>query len=275
MAGEPETDAEALAFRRRLVDEGVVDELLPLLVALGETKAPVDAPIGFIAQNFGQGMFPPLEERRYPGMHVTSHEMVEENQRLKARVAELQVELKAANDELKRRIPEGTLTVFGIAAYNVPDVDVMGGLSDPFVRVSLLDAKLETEDDDVELGRAMDPIAFRDYCERHKIAAQTSIVQNCVNPSWPDEVLEIVLPAGTPRPPRVLVRVWDDDVAKSDDPIASLEVQLQPLAGKFEKLALKGRGNLPDVLIDFEYKMIEPEEETRTAGATRKAVKLA
>ena len=65
------------------------------------------------------------------------------------------------------------------------------------------------------------------------------------------------------------MRVWDDDVTKSDDPLASLEVQLEPLGGKFEKLALKGRGDLPDILIDFEYKVLESG-----AGATREAVKL-
>ena len=263
-------DAAALAgFRRRLVDEGVVDELLPVLVALGETKTRVDDPVEFIAQNLGQGRFAPLEERRFPGMHVTSHEVVQENLRLKSRVAELQAKLKAANDEIKARFPEGTLTVFGLAAYNVPDVDTIGRISDPFVRVSLLDAKLETEDEDAQLGREMDPIAFRDHCDRYKIAAQTSAVQNSTDPTWPDEVLEIVLPAGTPRSPRVLVRVWDDDVTKSDDPLASLEVQLEPLGGKFEKLALKGRDDLPDILIDFEYKVLEPG-----AGATREPVKL-
>ena len=57
----------------------------------------------------------------------------------------------------------------------------------------------------------------------------------------------------------MLVRLWDDDVTKSDDPIASLEVQLEPLGGSFEQLALKGRGELPDVIVDFAYKVEEPE----------------
>ena len=96
-------------------------------------------------------------------------------------------------------------------------------------------------------------------CARDRLAAQTSVIQNDPNPKWPDEVLEIVLPAGTPRPPRVLVRVWDDDRSKSDDPIASAEVQLEPNAGKCEQLVLKGRDGLKDVLIDLEYKMVEPD----------------
>ena len=86
---------------------------------------------------------------------------------------------------------------------------------------------------------------------------KTSAIKDSANPSWPDEVLSIVLPAGTPRPPRVLVRVWDDDVSKSDDPIASAEVQLEPKGGSFEKLVLKGRDGLPDVTISFEYAMLE------------------
>ena len=88
--------------------------------------------------------------------------------------------------------------------------------------------------------------------------------------AWEGETLSIVLPSGTPRPPKVLVRVWDDDMSKSDDPLASSEVQLEPLGGKCEGLILKGRGGLSDVTINFEYKMIEPEvdEETKrmTAG---------
>ena len=51
------------------------------------------------------------------------------------------------------------------------------------------------------------------------------------------------------------MRVWDDDQTKCDDPLASLEVQLEPNGGKVEKLALKGRGEFPDIVIDFEYKM--------------------
>ena len=52
---------------------------------------------------------------------------------------------------------------------------------------------------------------------------------------------------------RVLVRLWDDDVTKSDDPIASLEVQLDKGGGEVERLKLKGRGDLPDVEISFTY----------------------
>ena len=76
---------------------------------------------------------------------------------------------------------------------------------------------------------------------------------------WEGEVLSIVLPAGTPRPPRVLVRIWDKDFTNANDPIASAEVQLEPLGGSFQKLTLTGRDGMSDVQIDFTYEMIEPE----------------
>ena len=197
-------------------------------------------------------------------MHA-SYDVAEENKRLKARVAALRGEIKEARAQLKAHLPEGTLTVFNISASGVPDVDACGGESDPFVRVSLLDVpNLDDDDDDGQpLGRDMDPITFKEFCDRHGIAAQTSSIQNSTDPSWDGEVLEVVLPSGTPRPPRVLVRVWDDDVTKSDDPLASLEVQLEPNGGSFEGLMLKGRGDLPDIAINFEYKMIEVDAEAK------------
>jgi hypothetical protein len=253
---------EEAALRRWLVDEGLADEMLRVLVALGEMPEQENA-ISYLLEHFGQCTQPPLVNLKAPLEEcLASFDVLEENRRLKNRVSELQSELKVTIDKIKASIPEGTLTVFNIAAYGVPDVDVSGGISDPFVRISLLDAELE-DDDGVPLGREMDPVEFRDYCEKHRIAAQTSTIQNAENPKWPDEVLDIVLPAGTPRPPRVLVRIWDDDKGKSDDPLASLEVQLEPFGGKCEQLALKGRGDLPDVLIDFEYKMLEVDAATR------------
>ena len=255
--------AASQAFRHALASEGGFEELLRVLVALGENPKVSEADaMGFIMENFGNCTQPPLVKAR-PGECVeakASYDLLQENIQLKERIAALKSSIKAVKEEMKARIPEGTLTVFGLAAYDIPDVDIKGGQSDPFVRVSLLDVpNLDgPEDEDEDFGRTMDPIAFAEYCTKHRIAAQTGTVQNSVNPVWQDEVLEIVLPAGTPRPPRVLVRLWDDDVSKSDDPIASAEVQLEPNEGSFEKLALKGRGDLPDVLISFEYKMIEP-----------------
>ena len=118
--------------------------------------------------------------------------------------------------------------------------------------------------DTLKPGKEMDPHEFAAYCDRHRIAAQTSTVMNCTDPSWPEETLEIVMPAGTPRPPKVLVRVWDDD-KNADDPIASAEIQLEAGGGKIEGYALKvrpGLGDLPDVMVDFEYAIAEnPNKE--------------
>lgn len=273
LASRPTMDDREASLRRSLVDGGAADEIVRTLVALAETPGAQQDPHKFILENFGQGLRKPLVSTPAPPESSSasstsghaSYDILQENLRLKARVAELQAALKDTYAKIRAMIPEGTLTVYNIAAFGVPDVDSAAGSggSDPFVRVALLDPP-QDDDDEVELGRAMDPIAFKEYCDRRKIAAQTSTVMNDVNPSWKDEVLEIVLPAGTPRPPRVLVRIWDDDMKKSDDPIASLEVQLEPLGGSFEKLALKGRSGLPDVMISFEYKMIEVAEGVKS-----------
>lgn len=242
------------AFRNRLVQEGVVEEMLRALVTLGEKQVPADDAVSFLKENLFSGSLLPLYQRAKP----SSYEVCQENAYLHERVADLKLELQITRDHLKAKLPEGTLTISKIAAFDVPDVDAVGGISDPFVRVSLLDVpNLDDDGDEVTLGRDMDPVLFAAYCEKHGIAAQTSAIKDSANPSWPDEVLSIVLPAGTPRPPRVLVRVWDDDVSKSDDPIASAEVQLEPKGGSFEKLVLKGRDGLPDVTISFEYAMLE------------------
>ena len=62
-------------------------------------------------------------------------------------------------------LPEGTLTVSGLAAFGVPDADDQrgSGISDPYVRVSLLDAPRPEADTTggsgglLVLGREMDP----------------------------------------------------------------------------------------------------------------------
>ena len=262
------TAEEDIAFRCRLVDSGAFEEILRVLVALGEAPKSAGAetkvePMDFLLDNFGKGMLPPLVQPRHASDPDTSYEVVQENQHLKSRLAELRSRLKSAREQLRLNIPEGRLKVFGIAACGVPDADTSGGTSDPFIRVSLLDVpNLEETDEGEDPERDLDPMAFREYCAKHHIAAQTTTMPNQVDPAWPDEVLEIVLPAGTPRPPRVLVRVWDNDQTKDDDPLASLAVQLEPNGGKFEHLVLKGRAGLPDVEVSFEYTMLDIEGDT-------------
>ena len=108
----------------------------------------------------------------------------------------------------------------------------------------------------------MDPMTFKEFCDRHGIAAQTSSIQNSTDPSWDGEVLEVVLPSGTPRPPRVLVRVWDDDVTKSDDPSRHSRCNSSQMEGALRTHA-QGEGDLPDIAINFEYKMIEVDAEAK------------
>lgn len=258
------------AFRSSLVDSGTADELIRALVALGESGPPRphfvdgDAPgawrpseadaLPFLLEHFAQGKLPPLTTRT---TSVSTYEAQSTNTYLKARLADLTAELKDTLTKLRETLPEGTLSVSNISAAGVPDADVRGGVSDPFVRISLLGA--HNLDDEGEPspggypGAAMDPLAFAAYCDRHGIAAQTSTAPNSTDPVWEGETLSIVLPAGTPRPPKVLVRVWDDDVTKSDEPLASAEVQLEPGEGACEGLVLAGRAGLPDVTISFTY----------------------
>ena len=267
MAATPtEPDPGAFSFRKSLVDEGIADELVRVLVGLGETPDAQTTPFDYLKNNFGQGTRPPLTKPNGGPSVQTSYEIVTENKRLKERYAELKASLKQVRDELKATLPEGTLCISGLRAFGVPDVDAKGGISDPFVRVSLLDVPLSSLDDldadeleALELGRAMEPIAFAAFMQKHGLSARTSTIPNAKDPVWDGEELKIMLPAGTQRPPRVLVRVWDDDNSKNDDPLASLEVQLEPLGGACTQLALKGRDGLPDILIDFEYKILECE----------------
>ena len=264
---------EDLKFRDFIANDGAAEEILRVLVALIETK-PADE-MAFVLENLGQGTLPPFTSPTAVPSTMTSYEVLQENQALKKKFFAVKAELKQTRDKIKALIPEGTLTVTAIAAHGVPDVDAGNNISDPFVRISLLNVpNLEEEDEETENnkswadtlkpGKEMDPHEFAAYCDRHRIAAQTSTVMNCTDPSWPEETLEIVMPAGTPRPPKVLVRVWDDD-KNADDPIASAEIQLEAGGGKIEGYALKvrpGLGDLPDVMVDFEYAIAEnPNKE--------------
>lgn len=163
-------------------------------------------------------------------------------------------------EQVRAMLPEGVLTVRSLAAHGVPDADMKAGsgISDPYVRISLLDAPrpdYEDESDGLTLGDDMDPVAFREYCDLHQLAAQTATIMNDADPVWEGEVLQIRLPAGTSRSPKVLVRVWDEDETQADEPIGSTEVLLDPSGGSFSRLKLRGRDGLADFDIDFEYSL--------------------
>ena len=267
-------------FRKDLVDDGAADEIIRALVGLGESKEGKEDPMAFLMANLGQGTLPPVVKPRAPPatptLPLTSYEVLETNRVLKEKVAELATELKATKDAIANALPEGTLFISGVAAHGVPDADSSGGTSDPYVTFTLLDVpSLENDDDGCPLVKPskMDPFAFRAYAERNKISAMTSTILNSSDPVWGD-ALEMLLPGGTPRPPRLHVMLWDDDCHVNDEPLASGEVQLEEGSGKVEGFALTGTTRkgveLPEVLFDFEYRVElnpEPEPEAEEAAA--------
>lgn len=265
---------DELDFRQYLVQSGAAKEIIKVLTALGETPDAQPLPMPFIVEHFGQGTVPDVCKQRGSEMDDADLAafLAKENAELRRRAAELKEELRATRQAIEDALPEGTLQIFDISAKDVPDAvpskfNPFPDKCDPYIRISLLDAPSLEED---EFGVSAvpdsmnDPIAFAEYCDRHNIAKSTSTKMNERNPVWDDEVLELVLPGGTPRPPRVLVRVWDDDKKADHDPLASAELQLEPLGGKVEDFALKGRMQedgecLADVLVSFTYKVLEPE----------------
>ena len=73
---------------------------------------------------------------------------------MKKKFFAVKAELKQTREKIKALIPEGTLTVTAIAAHGVPDVDAGNNISDPFVRISLLNVpNLEEEDEETEAAK--------------------------------------------------------------------------------------------------------------------------
>ena len=237
--------AREASFRKELVGSGAADEIMRSFVGLLEAPhlagQPPDssAALEFVQQHFGKSKLAPVVKGR-PFTHAD--DVVAENEALKKRVSDLRGELKAIRDELKAVLPQGTLSISSIAAFGVPDSDAVGAISDPYVQVSLLDVPGD-DDEEISAGRDM----------RSPIAARTTHVMNATNPVWEGEVLELLLPAGTPRPPRVLVRVWDKDFTQASEPLASTEMQLESGGGAVNHHVLAGRGGLPDIEVSFTY----------------------
>ena len=82
--------------------------------------------------------------------------------------------------------------------------------------------------------------------------------------------LKLTLPAGTPRPPTVLVRLWDDDLTKRDEPLAAAEVPLEAGSGRVEKFPLPVAESrcveeqAQPILISFDYE-VALDAEARAA----------
>ena len=96
--------------------------------------------------------------------------------------------------------------------------------------------------------------------------ARTTTKPNDKNPVW-SEPLELQLPRGSPRPPLLMVRLWDDDRNDADDPLATTDVRLEPTSvtkgsssGKCEMgLVGIGRGNR-GVKVSFEWERVDDDE---------------
>lgn len=236
----------ASQFRKELVETGVAEEMLRTMVGLVETQhvagEPADpsAALEYVLRHFGQSKLPPVVKGK-PFVHVD--DVVAENAALKKRVSDLRDELSAVRAELKAALPQGTLRFSSIAAFGVPDADTIGDVSDPYVQISLLDVPRSEDDEAISSGLEIDS----------RIAAKTTHKMNEVNPVWEGEELEIDLPAGMPRPPRVLVRVWDKDFNQASEPLASSELQLEKGGGEVDHLVLAGRAGLPDIEVSFVY----------------------
>ena len=143
-----------------------------------------------------------------------------------------------------RVTPAATLTLRRIKAFDVPDQDVWAGSkgSDTYLSFKLLE------------------------CGDLDVGAKTPAEPNQKNPEW-SEVLTLELPRGSPRPPLLCVRLWDDDLHDADDPIATTDVRLVPTseaAGsargvcevKLQGIGRKNRG----VKISFDWERVDDAE---------------
>ena len=147
--------------------------------------------------------------------------------------------------------PAATLTINNIKAFGVPEGGDKGSGADPYLRFKLLE------------------------CGDLDEAVRTSSQRNVKNPVWSKstdpnwEPLTLNLPRGSPRPPLLLIRLWDDDLNSEDDALAMTEVRLEPSAppksgkssGKMQlELTGIGRKN-KGVKVAFDWERVDDEEE--------------
>ena len=125
---------------------------------------------------------------------------------------------------------EAVLRLFAIKAWRVPSPD-RRDVSDPHVQFSLVGAAGEEGEGSPPPPPSQPPPPPP---QQPGEAAQgppqaghvtTAVLLNQVNPEW-DDVLELRLPAGTARPPRLRVRLWDQDQGEDDDLLAQADVEL-------------------------------------------------
>ena len=98
-----------------------------------------------------------------------------------------------------------------MAAFGVPDVDRRkgSGVSDPYVKFTLLDSSLRVGAGDGDLR-----------------TVQTHAIEDATEPDWGELELTLRYPIDTPRPPLIRVELWDKDFQKRDELIAHSDFRL-------------------------------------------------
>ena len=168
-------------------------------------------------------------------------------------------------DAPSRPTPAAKLTLTGLVASGVPDAAARPDGGDVYVRVTALEA---TPPPGVELAAS---------------SAAVPVVASAGAPvSFGDAPLVLSLPAGTPRPVRLLVELWDSDAASGGTPIASavLGANVLPASGSGmvydAPLAARAEGASP-LLVTFCMALADaptlkpapaPPETARTVLAT-------
>jgi len=211
-----------------------------MLVGLEESPSKPADPVAFFKDMFAKDELPPLLQKR----RDDAQEVVDDNARLHAQVAALTEQFDQLTKKLHEKYPASILTISNISASGVPDMDATRGslISDPYVKFTLLEVSGDAEE----------------------LQKRTNFVPNSANPVWED-VVELKLPAGSPRPPLIFARVWDNDVTKEDEAIASDEIRLT--AGEEGTVEVPLKGNNEGVTLSFTFTIVAAEEAEGEAAA--------
>ena len=153
--------------------------------------------------------------------------------------------------------PAATLLLTAIEAKGLPISAVAKGkkakkkdrLSDPYLRFSLL-----------EVG---------DLLEEARVPAQPGVK----DAKWDGVTLSVALPKGSPRPPLLSIRMWDDDLHEQDKALAKAEVRLSEAREGLVAAKLQGlKKVVKDVKVTFRFQIVEDgaggEEEAGTGDST-------
>ena len=152
----------------------------------------------------------------------------------------------ARTADLRRHSHQAAASAGQEQQYNserVPDADSKrgSGTSDPYINFKLLE------------------------CGDVSETARTATKPNDPNPEWAEELC-LSLPRGSSRPPLLHVQLWDDDLKKSDDPLALAETRLVPASalktrGEMEVVLTGMLGKARGVTVVFEYEWADDDDD--------------